>query len=172
MQIQGLADKQQKPIKTIHLAEVLAPAMNTIHTNRIPENAISTRLIAPIAQRNASFRASCHRVHSHERARHPFQRRRPAGCADLRHRGIIQTAMGKYEVVRDQRKLWFQDWQGARNLAARTKFEAVNHLDKHLDQFAAHARSARHEGALGQQRANRRATSSSASCARRTPRSS
>ena len=55
---------------------------------------------------------------------------------DLRHRGIIQTAMGKYEVVRDQRKLWFQDWQGARNLAARTKFEAVNHLDKHLEQFA------------------------------------
>ena len=54
---------------------------------------------------------------------------------DLRQRGIIQTAMGKYEVVRDQRKLWFQDWQGARNLAARTKFEAVNHLDKHLEQF-------------------------------------
>ena len=54
---------------------------------------------------------------------------------DLRHRGIIQTAMGKYEIVRDQRKLWFQDWQGARNLAARTKFEAVNHLDKHLAEF-------------------------------------
>lgn len=59
-------------------------------------------------------------------------------AADLRHRGIIQTAMGKYEVVRDQRKLWFQDWQGARNLAARTKFEAVNHLDKHLTEFAKH----------------------------------
>lgn len=44
--------------------------------------------------------------------------------------------MGKYEVVRDQRKLWFQDWQGARNLAARTKFEAVNHLDKYLTEFA------------------------------------
>lgn len=55
---------------------------------------------------------------------------------DTRHRGIIQTAMGKYEVVCDQRKLWFQDWQGARNLAARTKFEAVNHLDRHLEQFA------------------------------------
>jgi L-lactate dehydrogenase complex protein LldF len=54
---------------------------------------------------------------------------------DLRHRGIIQTAMGKYEVVRDQRKLWFQDWQGARTLAARTKFDAVNHLDKHLEEF-------------------------------------
>jgi L-lactate dehydrogenase complex protein LldF len=57
-------------------------------------------------------------------------------AGDLRHRGIIQTAMGKYEVVRDQRKLWFSDWQGARNLAARTKFEAVNHLDRHLEQFA------------------------------------
>ena len=57
-------------------------------------------------------------------------------AADLRHRGIIQTAMVKYEIVRDQRKLWFQDWQGARNLAARTKFEAVNHLDQYLEQFA------------------------------------
>ena len=57
-------------------------------------------------------------------------------AADLRHRSIIQTAMGKYEVVRDQRKLWFQDWQGARNLAARTKFEAINRLDTHLEQFS------------------------------------
>ena len=55
--------------------------------------------------------------------------------ADLRHRGIIQTAMGKYEVVRDQRKLWFQDWQGARQLASQTKREAINQLDKHLEQF-------------------------------------
>lgn len=57
-------------------------------------------------------------------------------AADLHHRDVIQTAMGKYEVVRDQRKQWFQDWEGARNLAARTKFEAINHLDKHLKQFA------------------------------------
>ncbi|HEY1490307.1 MAG TPA: LUD domain-containing protein, partial [Verrucomicrobiae bacterium] len=54
---------------------------------------------------------------------------------DLRHRGIVQTAMGKYETVRDQRKRWFQDWEGARNLAARTKFAAVNHLDRHLAGF-------------------------------------
>ena len=58
-------------------------------------------------------------------------------AADLRHRGIIQTAMQKYEVVRDQRKLWFQDWQGARDLAARTKFEAIAHLDQHLAEFVA-----------------------------------
>ena len=56
--------------------------------------------------------------------------------ADLRHRGIIRTAMGNYEVVRDRRKAGFQDWQGARDLAARTKFEAINHLDAHLEQFA------------------------------------
>ena len=29
--------------------------------------------------------------------------------ADLRHRQTIQTAMGKYEVVRDKRKAAFQD---------------------------------------------------------------
>ncbi|MCO5052138.1 MAG: LutB/LldF family L-lactate oxidation iron-sulfur protein [Verrucomicrobiae bacterium] len=56
-------------------------------------------------------------------------------AADLRHRATIQTAMGKYEVVRDQRKRWFQDWEGARTLAARTKYEAVNGLDKHLTRF-------------------------------------
>jgi L-lactate dehydrogenase complex protein LldF len=57
-------------------------------------------------------------------------------AGDVRHRGIIQTAMKKYEVVRDLRKPWFQDWQGARNLAADTKFEAINHLDVHLANFA------------------------------------
>ncbi len=54
---------------------------------------------------------------------------------DLRHRAIIQTAMQKYEVVRDQRKAAFQDWQSARELAAQTKFEAIQHLDRHLEEF-------------------------------------
>ncbi len=55
--------------------------------------------------------------------------------ADLRHRQLIQTAMGKYEVKRDERKVQFQDWQGARQLASSRKFEAINHLDKYLDEF-------------------------------------
>jgi L-lactate dehydrogenase complex protein LldF len=55
---------------------------------------------------------------------------------DLRHRKLIQTALGKYEVVRDQRKAAFQDWAAARQAAAETKWEAVNHLDKHLEEFA------------------------------------
>jgi L-lactate dehydrogenase complex protein LldF len=55
--------------------------------------------------------------------------------ADLRHRQTIQTAMGKYEIARDQRKAAFQDWQAARQMAAETKWDAVNHLDRHLEQF-------------------------------------
>ncbi len=54
---------------------------------------------------------------------------------DLRHRGLIQTALGKYEVKRDEMKARFQDWQGARQVAAEIKFEAINHLDEHLAGF-------------------------------------
>jgi len=71
---------------------------------------------------------SAHATHFNEDARRV--------APDLRHRSIIQTAMGKYETVRDIRKLWFQDWQGARTLAAQTKFESINNLDKYLEQFA------------------------------------
>ena len=52
---------------------------------------------------------------------------------DLRHRKIIRKALGNYEIARDQRKASYQDWQGARQLAAETKWEAVNHLDQYLE---------------------------------------
>jgi len=55
--------------------------------------------------------------------------------ADLRHRRLIQTAMGKYEIKRDEKKGLFQDWEGARQLAAERKWEALNHLDQYLDQL-------------------------------------
>jgi L-lactate dehydrogenase complex protein LldF len=55
---------------------------------------------------------------------------------DLRHRKVIQTAIGKYEVVRDKTKAAFQDWSAARQAAAETKWEAVNHLDTYLVQLA------------------------------------
>jgi L-lactate dehydrogenase complex protein LldF len=54
---------------------------------------------------------------------------------DLRHRQIIQTALRKYEVVRDKNRAAFQSWQSARQAAAETKWEAVNHLDKYLVEF-------------------------------------
>jgi L-lactate dehydrogenase complex protein LldF len=56
-------------------------------------------------------------------------------AADLRHRKIIRTALGNYETARDQRKSTYQDWQGARQLAAETKWEAINHLDQYLEQL-------------------------------------
>jgi len=55
---------------------------------------------------------------------------------DLRHRQIIRTALHNYEIVRDQRKAAFQDWPTARQAAAETKWEAINHLDQHLVAFA------------------------------------
>ena len=51
---------------------------------------------------------------------------------DLRHRSLIQTALRKYEVVRDQKKAAFGDWESARQVAAETKWRALNHLDEHL----------------------------------------
>jgi L-lactate dehydrogenase complex protein LldF len=58
---------------------------------------------------------------------------------DLRHRGLVQTAMGKYEAVRRTTQSRFQDWQAARQAASETKWEAVNHLDQYLEEFARHA---------------------------------
>jgi len=57
--------------------------------------------------------------------------------ADLRHRQIIRTALTNYEIVRDKRKAAFQSWESARQAAAETKWEAVNHLDQHLESFVA-----------------------------------
>lgn len=54
---------------------------------------------------------------------------------DLDHRSRIQTALKKYEIARDARKARFQSWQDARQMAAETKWEAINHLDHYLDQF-------------------------------------
>ena len=51
---------------------------------------------------------------------------------DLRHRKLIQTALKKYEITRGGKQSKFQDWQVARQAAAETKWEAINHLDKYL----------------------------------------
>lgn len=55
---------------------------------------------------------------------------------DLRHRGLIQKALGGYYVKRDEQKAKFTSWQEARTLAGEVKFEAINHLDKYLIEFA------------------------------------
>jgi L-lactate dehydrogenase complex protein LldF len=57
---------------------------------------------------------------------------------DLRHRELIQTALRKYEPVRDKNRAAFQNWEAAREAAAQTKWEAVNHLDTYLGEFVRH----------------------------------
>lgn len=56
--------------------------------------------------------------------------------ADLRHRGLIQKALRGYELKRDEYRERFRDWGAARRAAARVKWEAVNHLDRYLAEFA------------------------------------
>src|SRR6185437_4672171 len=60
---------------------------------------------------------------------------------DLRHREVIQSAMRKYEVVRDKSRGAFQDYRSARQAAAETKWEAINHLDKYLEQLVTNLES-------------------------------
>lgn len=55
---------------------------------------------------------------------------------DLRHRGLIQKALGGYYKKRDEQKSKYTDWQQARASAAAAKYEAVNHLDTYLVEFA------------------------------------
>jgi L-lactate dehydrogenase complex protein LldF len=66
---------------------------------------------------------------------HQFKEQVARITRDLRHRGLIQTALSKYEVKRDENKAAFQDWESARQTAADIKWDAVNHLDQYLIDF-------------------------------------
>jgi len=55
--------------------------------------------------------------------------------ADLHHRKLIQTAMNNYEPKRDQCRARFQNWQGARDVAASIKGNAINQLDANLEKL-------------------------------------
>jgi L-lactate dehydrogenase complex protein LldF len=56
--------------------------------------------------------------------------------ADLSHRARIQKALAGYYTRREEYQNRFQDWAGARDLAAEIKREAINRLDRYLDEFA------------------------------------
>lgn len=65
-----------------------------------------------------------------------FKARSAQVTADLGHRAKIRAALKSYEKARDERKALYQDWQAARSGASAIKWEAVNHLDAYLVQFA------------------------------------
>lgn len=62
------------------------------------------------------------------------QARRATG--DLTHRGRMQKALAEYDSKRAEYQNRFQNWAGARDLAAEIKQEAIHHLDRYLDEFA------------------------------------
>jgi L-lactate dehydrogenase complex protein LldF len=66
-----------------------------------------------------------------------FLREATRVTSDRRHRALIQTALSNYEVKRDEKKARFQDWEAARGLAGARKREAIEGLDRLLEQFAA-----------------------------------
>jgi L-lactate dehydrogenase complex protein LldF len=66
-----------------------------------------------------------------------FRKRARVMAGDLRHRKIISAALGSYEIARDKGKAAFQSWESARQLAAETKWDALNHLDQYLTEFVA-----------------------------------
>jgi L-lactate dehydrogenase complex protein LldF len=70
-----------------------------------------------------------------------FKRQAELLTHDLRHRGLIQTGMRKYETARGKTRAAFQDWQAARQAASETKWEAINHLDQHLEQLTSNLES-------------------------------
>ncbi len=55
---------------------------------------------------------------------------------DLTHRALIQKALGGYYLKRDEFKNRYASWQDARQAAGEIKWEAINHLDRYLDEFA------------------------------------
>jgi L-lactate dehydrogenase complex protein LldF len=56
--------------------------------------------------------------------------------ADLVHRAKIRSALGSYEKARAGTTAHYQDWQAARTGASALKWEAINHLDTYLVEFA------------------------------------
>ncbi len=67
---------------------------------------------------------------------HQFHTDANRAAQDLQQRAQIQSALSSYETACEARKSAFRDWESARQTAAEIKWDAVNHLDQHLREFA------------------------------------
>jgi len=65
-----------------------------------------------------------------------FQQKSGQYTTDRGFRAFIQKGLSGYYKKRDENKARFQSWQGARDHAAEIKYEAINNLDRHLEEFA------------------------------------
>jgi len=66
-----------------------------------------------------------------------FHRKAAEKAPDLVHRQVIQRNMVSYDIAVDKAKGRFRDWQAGRRRAQQIKWEAINNLDKLLEQFEA-----------------------------------
>src|SRR5438128_1956957 len=69
-----------------------------------------------------------------------FLREAEVKTRDLRHRAIIQKAVSTFDANVATGKRQFVDWEDARTQASLIKWEALNHLDRYLQQFEANCR--------------------------------
>jgi L-lactate dehydrogenase complex protein LldF len=65
-----------------------------------------------------------------------FKERAKEVSADLEHRSRMQQSLKGYESARDTRRAQYRSWEAARQTAAEAKWEAINHLDRYLSEFA------------------------------------
>jgi L-lactate dehydrogenase complex protein LldF len=66
-----------------------------------------------------------------------FHRASGQVTTDTKLRAFMRRALGGYEVTRDVTRGKYQNWGEARQAASEIKWEAVNHLDKYLQDFIA-----------------------------------
>ena len=119
---------------------------------------VGARLFAYHRAHECETAPSNHPVRTPDRDRSPmiapveqFREDATRVSPDEEHRRRIQSALGKYYVARDRQVGRFQDWNAARQAAAETKWEAINHLDTLSRGVCDEARGPRREGFLGQQ---------------------
>jgi L-lactate dehydrogenase complex protein LldF len=64
-----------------------------------------------------------------------FRRAATAKVADPKHRAVLENNIVTYDAAVALGKTRYADWENARSRAAQIKWEAVNHLDRYLEQF-------------------------------------
>jgi L-lactate dehydrogenase complex protein LldF len=70
-----------------------------------------------------------------EPPRHQFQLDANRTAADGDRRAAVRKALHNYSSARNKTGATFNDWKSARNAASAIKHEAVNHLDRYLEEF-------------------------------------
>lgn len=64
-----------------------------------------------------------------------FERRSAAAAADTERRAAVRKAISTYDLAVAKGRARFADWPLARVRAARIKWDAINHLDRYLEEF-------------------------------------